>query len=378
MDPQTVLCPNSACPASGQVGKGNVGVHSVKERRYKCHVCGKTFAETKGTLFYRLRTAKDLVVTVVTLLAYGCPVQAVVAAFGLDERTMLSWQARSGKQCQRVHEHWVEQPRDLGQVQADEIRAKIQGGILWMAMAVQVQTRLWLGGVLSTARDMQLIVALIQKVRHSALCRPLLFCVDGCPAYVRAIRHVFREPIRNGKRGRRALRPWDGISIAQVVKQYAHKHVVAVTRRIVQGTRAQIEALLRTTQGGGLINTAYIERLNATFRSRITAYAVVRALIRRGRALARQTTTLHDAMYLVGMVYNFCTYHKSLRVPLYLPNDRRRWLRRTPAIAAGITDHLWTVHELLSFRVPPPPWKPSKRRGRPSNATKALVAQWCS
>jgi hypothetical protein len=260
----------------------------------------------------------------------------------------------------------------LGQVQADEIRAKIQGGILWMAMALQVQTRLWLGGVLSTARDMHLIVTLMQTVRHSALCRPLLFCVDGCAAYVRAIRRVFREPIRTGKRGCPRLRPWDGIHIAQVVKQYAHKHVVAITRRIVQGTQAQIDALLQHSQSGGLINTAYIERLNATFRSRITA------LIRRGRALVRQTPTLHNAMYLVGTIYNFCSYHKSLRLPLYLPNDRQRWLRRSPAIAAGITDHLWTVAELLSFRVPPPPWRPPKRRGRPSNALKSLVAQWCS
>lgn len=372
MDPQTVFCPYSACPASGQVGKGNIGVHSVKEQRYKCQVCGKTFAETKGTVFYRLRTATDLVVIVVTLLAHGCPLQAIVVAFGLDERTVLRWQARSGKHCQRVHELLVEQPRDLGQVQADEIRAKTQGGILWMAMAIQVQTRLWLGGVLSTARDMPLLVALIQRVRHSALCRPLLFCVDGCPAYVGAIRHLFREPIRDGKRGRPALRPWDGISIAQVVKEYAHQHVVAITRRIVQGTQAQIDILLQHTQGGGLINTAYIERLNATFRSRITA------LIRRGRALARQTATLHDAMYLVGTVYNFCTYHKSLRVSLYLPNHRHRWLRRTPAIAAGIADHLWTVKELLSFRVPPPPWRPPRRRGRPSNVVKSLVAHWSS
>jgi len=372
MDPQTVFCHNLACPARGQVGKGNIGVHSRKERRYKCHVCGQTFSETKGTVFYRLRTARDVVVLVVTLLAHGCPVQAIVVAFGLDERTVLDWQTRGGQHCQRVHEHLVEHPRDLGQVQADEIRAKIQGGILWMAMAMQVQTRLWLGGVLSTARDMNLIVTLMQKVRHSTLCRPLLFCVDGCAAYVRAIRHVFREPVPNGQRGRPPLRSWDGIFIAQVIKQYAHKHMVAVTRRIVQGTQAYIDALLQQTQGGGLINTAYIERLNATFRSCITA------LIRRGRALARQTTTLHNAMYLVGTAYNFCTYHKSLRVPLYLPNGRRRWLRRTPAIAAGITDHLWTVKELLSFRVPPPLWRPPKRRGRPSNVIKSLVAQWCS
>ena len=74
MDPQAVFCPNEACPASGQVGKGNIGVHSQKERRYKCAVCNKTFAETKGTVFYRLRTAQEIMVTVVTLLAYGCPV----------------------------------------------------------------------------------------------------------------------------------------------------------------------------------------------------------------------------------------------------------------------------------------------------------------
>jgi len=157
-----------------------------------------------------------------------------------------------------------------------------------------------------------------------------------------------------------------------VVKQYAHGRVAGVIRRTVQGAETQVRALLRKTQGVGVINTAYIERLNATFRSRIAM------LVRRGRALARQMPTLHDSMYLVGTVYNFCTYHKSLRVLLHLPNDRHRWLRRTPAIAAGITDHRWTVEELLSFRVPAPPWQPPKRRGRPSKATIALIAQWCT
>jgi len=371
MDPQAVFCPNQACPASGQIGQGNIGVHSRKERRYKCHVCDKTFAETKGTPFYRLRTAKDIVIIVVTLLAYGCPVQAIVAAFDLDERTVLSWQSRSGKHCQQVHEHLVERQRDLGQVQADEIRVKMQGFIVWMAMAMQVQTRLWLGGEISQHRDKYLMRALMQRVRHCALCRPLLVCVDGCQAYIDAIRKAFREPIR-GQAGRPRLRPWDGIFIAQVIKQYAQKRVVGVKRHLVQGTQAQIDALVQKTQGRGVINTAYIERLNATFRSRIAA------LVRRGRALARQIPTLHDGMYLVGTVYNFCTYHKSLRVPLYVSNYRRRWLRRTPAIAAGITDHRWTVEELLTFQVPPPPWQPPKRRGRPSKAMKALVARWCT
>ena len=69
---------------------------------------------------------------------------------------------------------------------------------------------------------------------------------------------------------------------------------------------------------------------------------------------------------------------KMTRVPLYLPNHRRRWLRRTPAIAAGLTDHRWSVKELLSFRVPPPFWQPPKRRGRQPKAMKALIAQWCT
>jgi len=352
------------------VGKGNIGVHSQKDQRYICHACGKTFAATKGTVFYRRRLAPDTIVIIITWLAHGCPRQAVVAAFEVDERTVQDLEREAGLHCQRVHEHLVERPRDWGQVQADEIRVKMQGAILWMAMALQVSTRLWLGGVLDTSRNTQLLTALIEKVRRCALCRALLFCVDGCQTYLEAIRGVVREPIPTAHRPR--LRPWDGVYIAQVVKQYARKRVVGVTRRIVQGAQEQIDALLAQTQGGGVINTAFIERLNATFRSRLCA------LVRRGRALARQKTSLRAAMYLVGTVYNFCTYHKSLRVPIYLPHNRVRWIQRTPAIAAGIADHRWTVNELLCFQVPPPRWQPPKRRGRPSNATRALVAQWCT
>jgi len=372
VDPQTVFCHNPDCPARGQVGKGNIGVHSRKDRRYKCHQCGETFVEGKGTVFYRLRTVKDVVVIVLTLLAHGCPVQAIVAAFELDERTVLDWQERAGRHCERVHQHVVEQPRDLGQVQADELRVKIQGGVVWMATAIQVATRLWLGGVVSSHRDEALILALIRQVKACALCRPLLFCMDGCVLYVSAIRAVFREAVSMGQAGRPRLRPWDSLCLAQVVKQYVHKRVVAVSRRIVQGTATEVSALLQHTQGGGQINTAYIERLNATFR------ACIAALIRRGRALVRQADTLHPAMYLMGCVYNFCTDHKSLRLAIYLPKGRRHWVARTPAIAAGLTNHRWSVEELLSFRVPLPRWHPPKRRGRPSSAMKATVKQWCS
>ena len=179
MDPQQVFCPNPDCPARGQVGQGNIGVHSRQEQRYICHVCKRTFAAGTGTVFYRLRTPTETVTLVVTLLAFGCPIQAIVVAFGLDERTVQDWQRRAGQHCECVHQHLVQQPRDLGQVQADEIRVKRQGGIVWLAMAMQVSTRLWLGASLSPQRNRALITALIQQVRACALCRPLLFCMDG-------------------------------------------------------------------------------------------------------------------------------------------------------------------------------------------------------
>lgn len=374
MDPQTVFCPNRDCPARGQVGKGNIGIHSQKEQRYRCRVCGQTFAARKGTAFYRLRTAEETVTLVVTLLAHGCPLQAIVVAFGLDERTVAGWQARAGAQCQQVQEHLVERPRDLGQVQADELWVKLQGVQVWMAMALQVSTRLWLGGVISQHRDMALIISLVQKIRVCALPRPLLVCIDGLAAYVRAIRTVFRDPVATGRRGRPHLRPWRGLYIAQVVKQYARRRVVSVQQRLVQGRRAAIERLLARTQGGGKINTAYIERLNATFRARLSR------LVRRGRGLARQIPTMEHAMYLVGTVYNFCTFHQSLPVRRRGRPDKagHRWHLHTPAMAANITDHRWTVHELLTFHVPPPRWTPPKRRGRVSQATQALIARWCA
>lgn len=369
MDPQQVFCPNPDCPARGQVGQGNIGVHSRQEQRYMCHVCQRTFAARTGTVFYRLRTTAEMVTLVVTLLAYGCPVQAIVVAFGLDERTVQDWGRRAGQHCQGVHQHLVQQPRDLGQVQADEIRVKMQGGIVWLAMALQVSTRLWLGASLSPQRNLALITALIQQVRACALCRPLLLCVDGLQAYVHAIRAVFREPVPTGRRGHPRLRPWDGIYIAQVVKQYAGHAVSGIERRIVQGTAAQVQALIQRTQGGGGINTAYIERLNATFRSRLVN------LVRRGRALARQDATLHQAAYLMGTIYNFCTDHDSLRVAGLIGGHK--WLPRTPAMAARLADHRWTVNELLAYRVPPPKWSPPKHRGRRPAALKALIARWC-
>ena len=111
MDPTTVCCPNLACPARGQIGQGNIGIHSRQDKRFLCTVCRKTFSATEGTAFYRRRTAAEPVALVVTLLAHGGPVPAMVAACGCDERTVAARWAHSGRPGQAVQEYVVAQPR---------------------------------------------------------------------------------------------------------------------------------------------------------------------------------------------------------------------------------------------------------------------------
>jgi transposase-like protein/IS1 family transposase len=372
MNPEDLFCPNIDCPSRGQVKQGNIGVHHRKEKRAWCEVCRSSFAITKGTLFYRLRTDPKLVVQVIVLLAYGCPLQAVVQAFGFDERTIKTWWERAGVQCRAVHEQVVSsRSLELQHVQADEIKVKVQGGHLWMALAMMVSTRLWLAGVLDAKRDKKMMRQLAEQIRHMALCRPLLLAVDGWRAYVEAFQRAFRSQLPAPGPGRSRLVAWPNIAIVQVVKQRLESEL-HIERRIVQGCRQQIKHLLQVTQAAaGVINTAYIERLNATFRLRLSW------LTRRTRTLAQQPETLQAGMYIVGCFYNLCDFHHSLRLRLSVGRFGYKWVQRTPAMAAALTDHQWTADELLRYRVPPPRWTPPKRRGRPSKELLSVTERWC-
>jgi transposase-like protein len=364
MDPHATFCPNLDCPARGQVGQGNITIHSYHPRRFKCHVCTRTFSARHGTPLYRRRTAEATMIQVTTLVAYGCPIPAIEAAFGLQRRTVQAWVDAAGAHCERIHQQYGVQPRDLGQVQADELRVKTQRGVVWMAMALMVSTRLWLGGALSPRRDTALIQRVVALIHACALPRPLLLVTDGLVTYATAFHRAFRTPQRTGRRGAPRLVPWPDVVIGQVVKQVRRRRVVGVVRRLVTGTAALAQTLLQGSQGGGVLNTASIERLNATFRARLAV------LVRRTRGAARREARLHAGMYLVGTLYNFCSDQTSLSVC-----DQGR---RTPAMAAGLTDHRWSVAELLRWRVPPPQWQPPKRRGRRTKALQQLIDRWCT
>jgi hypothetical protein len=173
-----------------------------------------------------------------------------------------------------------------------------------------------------------------------------------------AFQHAFRERVPSSGRGRPHLVAWWDIVLVQVTKRNVKGRVSDVEHRIVQGAPDLLARLLWESQGG-VINTAFIERLNATFRQHMTW------LTRRTRTLAHRADTLTAAMYLLGAVYNFCRYHDMLSFPYRSP--------RTLAMAAGLTDHRWSIRELLSFKVAPPPHVPPKRRGRKPKAVLVAV-----
>ena len=112
MDTSQQFCPNEACCARGKIEEGNIIIHDRKRQRYRCKICKHTFSASRGTMFEGLRKPMDLIVIVVTLLTYGCPVQAIVHAFGLDERTVANWRDRAGAHCQKVHHAFVEDGSD--------------------------------------------------------------------------------------------------------------------------------------------------------------------------------------------------------------------------------------------------------------------------
>ena len=357
MNAQSLFCPNSACPATGQAAQGNLWIHDRPRGRYRCRVCRQTFTARTGTPLAHTQTAPETISRVVALVSHGCPIAAIEAAFDLDRRTVRRWVTAAGNHAERIHQHHVLQPRDIQHVQADEVRVKLQGTIVWMAMAVVATTHLWLGGSVSRQRNLALITALLTLIQRSTVAiKRLLLVTDGLRHYRTVAQRVFRHPQRRGQRGRPRMRRWPGLVLVQVVKM-SQRNVWRPWSRTLIKHGKRIAWVLRRTPCSQVASTAGIERLHATFRERCAPLA------RRTRHLARRLATIQTQMYLVGTVYNFCTVHRSLQV--------------TPAMAAGITDHPWSVGDLLAYRIPPPRWQPPRRRGRPSKATKALVERWC-
>ena len=189
-----VFCPNESCPARGQGGKGTITMHSRKEARSRCTVGATTFSARRGTMVYRKKTPVDLLVPVVTLSAHGRPVSAMVVSVGLQAETVRTWAAEAGVHCAQGHRHPVLGAcLSLLHAQADEMRVRMQKGMGWMAMALMVSARLWLGGVVSAHRDKSLMRRLADRGRACARPGALPVAVDVPAASVNAFRCALRR-----------------------------------------------------------------------------------------------------------------------------------------------------------------------------------------
>jgi len=147
--------------------------------------------------------------------------------------------------------------------------------------------------------------------------------------------------------------PLPQLLYAQVVKSYRRRRIVAVKHRVVFGTLEAVQQVLAAC--GWQINTAFIERLNLSMRQHVAAVG------RRVTTLCTGEDGLQQQLALYHVYDNFVLPHASLRQALPQPvptngtGSARQWRPCTPAMAAGLTDHVWTLREVLLFRVPPWP-----------------------
>jgi hypothetical protein len=189
-------------------------------------------------------------------------------------------------------------------------------------------------------------------------CAPL-FLTDGFREYMTALLTHYGQwvqPARQRAQGPAPKPRWmprPALLYAQVVKTVRRRRLVAVTHRIVFGTLEAVEQVLAAC--GWQIQTAFVERLNLDIRQRVAAVG------RRVTTLCKGEDGLRQQLVLFHAYHNFCLPHASLRVPLAAPvpthgtGSAKQWQPRTPAMAAGLTDHVWTLREVLLFRVPPWP-----------------------
>jgi hypothetical protein len=184
------------------------------------------------------------------------------------------------------------------------------------------------------------------------------FSSDQLAEYRTALLHVYgqwHQPARNGTRGcypkPRRIAPAD-LLYAQVVKQRERGEVIAVSTKLVFGDAAASKARLAASKASTLVNTSFVERDNLTLRQQN------RRLTRKTTGFSKELVWLEKQLWLSLAYYHLVLPHASLRRELPRPEpsrgcgSARRWEPVTPAMAAGLTDHVWTTTELLSYRVP--------------------------
>jgi IS1 family transposase len=379
IDTSAHFCPNPHCEYRGWVGLGNLCANGHPSggswRQWHCIVCGNYFLETHGTPLHGKRVPPERLVWAVTALAEGLGIHAVARVFEVDPDTVLQWVVDAADQATAFSQYFLHDVH-ADQVQLDELFARLSAVKTGQMSDVEALTHRsrsshWVWGAIDPVTKLLLALdcgdrtlEMAQRLVHRVVevlapgCVPL-FLTDGFKDYATALLTHFGswvQPPRRQAQGPTPKPRWmplPELLYAQVVKRYRRRCVVHVRHRVVFGTLAGIKQVLAAT--GWQINTAFIERANGAIRQHVAAVG------RRVITLCKHEAGLRQQLALYHVYYNFCLPHASLRQPLPQPlptngtGSAKQWRPCTPAMAAGLTDQVWSLREVLLFRVPPWP-----------------------
>lgn len=326
-----------------------------------------------GTAYAGVRTDWEIYRRGAKALAEGVSIRATGRLVEVDKDTIHQWLPGLGRPCRQVMNYffrdlhldecqlaelWTFSYKQEAQLSPLEKGPAIYGDAwVWLACSpVGKRVPAWGVGKRTVAHARRLVF----RLKSATAGQIPFFTRDALPYYADALLEVYGEwmpPPRHGTRGRlpqpRRVPPPDLCS-AVVVKERQNGRVVEVTTRSVSGTTEQVEVALQASPVSHTINTYGVERTNLTGRQ------PSRRMGRKVNAFSKDPDYLEDPLTLAFAYYHFVVPHRGLRqhLPKPLPTKGRKgsykkWKPVTPAMAAGLTDHVWTMDELLSFRVPP-------------------------
>ena len=313
-------CPNPACRLNRQFGKGNIIRHSFyttrqgRRRRYRCKECGRTFSSTHGSPYYRLHKSGSLFDEVIYMSVHGVAISAIARIKRISWGTVASWLESATKYAERFN-HRKLKGFVIHELQADEIRTFVGGKkqVVWILTTLEIWSRLWISLVVGRRNFRNIKTGILNTIQQGRIEQRFLFTTDGFEMYEWAVKRLLV-----------------GVCIyGQVIKKRRENRVIQVDRKLLLGTKSELEEALFHSEDSSTLNTSFVERHNLTIRQGCSY------LVRRTPCHARHSGFLKGQMALMMMYYNFVRPHMALKFGKIV---------RTPAMQAGL------VTKRLSFR----------------------------
>lgn len=198
-----------------------------------------------------------------------------------------------------------------------------------------------------TSEDAMELFAMVEQMRSKSSSTPV-FTSDDWDPFAEGLLNIYGSlevpPYKGiGRRPLPRLVPPEDLKYVKIEKKEVEGAVVETVKNIVFGNKEDIFKTLEVNEDG-YIGTSYVERFNLTIRTSLARF------IRKGMNFSKKMRMHTKALDLFQAWYNFVKPHDSLKIEVNCGN--KRWKYRTPAMAEKFTDHIWTLGELLGFRVP--------------------------